>query len=461
MKIALKILLLFFASINLLLAWRALFRLHQPTTVIFWIFKVVISAVSPFLFLSALIILFFGLRLHSTATIILAGLSALLFMVHIEQITRAPDKSTDFDSAFGSDWKNNIPSATKDKFLSSRYVLKLPKHSEPIFSQNISFYKIPGSNRELFCDIWQPPKDVRRSGVAFIYFHGSAWTSLDKDFGTRPFFKHLANQGHVIMDVAYRLFPETDFTGMVYDAKHAIAWMKENASAYGIDSNRIVIGGGSAGAHVALLAAYTNFNERFTPADLESKDLKVHGVISLYGQADLVATYYHTTQHLTKHSSLGPQKEGEHGGMPSWLQHKMGDNFHRLCFDKNVEPGMLSPMLGGSPDEKPESYTLFSPIIHVDHFSPPTLIIHGSHDILAPLPPIQNLYFQLKKQHVPVVMHIVPQSDHAFDLILPKFSPSAQNAIYDVERFLAIMAYNPVKRMKVYSELGTMSYFVQ
>ena len=55
---------------------------------------------------------------------------------------------------------------------------------------------------------------------------------LDKDLGTRPFFAHLASQGHVIMDVAYRLAPETDMMGMVHDVKRSIVWMKEHALAY-------------------------------------------------------------------------------------------------------------------------------------------------------------------------------------------------------------------------------------
>jgi hypothetical protein len=192
MKLALKILLILFASINLLLVWRALFKLHQPTTVFFWIIKVLISAVSPFLFLAGLVIIFFGLRLHSVPAIALGGLSALVFLIHIELVTRPPDNSTGFESAFGPGWKNNIPPKTKDKFLSARYVLKLPNRAEPVFTQNISYYKITGTDRELACDIWQPPKNITRSGVAFIYLHGSAWTSLDKDYGTRPFFKHLA-----------------------------------------------------------------------------------------------------------------------------------------------------------------------------------------------------------------------------------------------------------------------------
>jgi hypothetical protein len=37
-------------------------------------------------------------------------------------------------------------------------------------------------------------------------------------------------------------------------------------------------------------------------------------------------------------------------------------------------------------------------------------------------------------------MHILPQTDHGFDLVLPKIAPAAHNAIYDVERFIALMA---------------------
>jgi len=48
--------------------------------------------------------------------------------------------------------------------------------------------------------------------------------------------------------------------------------MKESAGTYGINPNRIVVGGGSAGGHLALLAAYTKNNLRFSPKELEGKD---------------------------------------------------------------------------------------------------------------------------------------------------------------------------------------------
>ncbi len=440
MILALLTIVVFVASVNFVLTWLIWVGLRQPTTLLLWMIKVFTSAISPVLFLVGLLTIVFGFALNSLPAVALGSLSALLYFVHIIKITRAPETASCFESAFDTLWENRIPQERKTSFLSSRYVLRLPDSPEPIFNPNISFYTIHGTNRQLLCDIWQPPKSVKHTELAFIYVHGGAWTALDKDYGTRAFFRHLANQGHVIMDIAYRLFPETDFMGMVYDAKHAVAWMKANAAFYGVNPDRIVIGGGSAGGHIALLVGYTDQNKALMPDDLESVDTSVQGVISFYGQSDLVATYYHTCQNLATRSALAKQKEGEPGGMPGWIQKSMGEDYHRLGFDKDVEPGMIAPILGGHPNEKPESYSLFSPITHVHNGCPPTLILHGEHDILAPVKAIRQLNSRLKEAGVPTVMHILPQTDHAFDLILPKISPSAHNAFYDVERFMSIMA---------------------
>ena len=400
--------------------------------------KVFISALSPVSLLTGIIFAILGIVLNSLPAIAIGSCSALLYLIHIIKIGSAPDPSTGLEKTFGEKWDNRFHQERKKFFLRSRYVLKLSASPDPIFNQNISFHTIADTNRELLCDIWQPPSNINHSGIAFIYLHGSAWTHLDKDYGTRIFFRHLASQGHVIMDVAYRLFPETDFMGMVHDVKHAVAWMKTRAAIYGIDPNRIVIGGGSAGAHIALLSAYTSQNRQFMPMDLEKVDLNVRGVISFYGQADLKATYYHTCQHIIARS-LAKNKKGSSGAMPQWIRKRMGENYHRLGFDKEAEPGMLSPMLGGNPDERPGAYSLFSPITHVHNDCPPTLIIHGEHDILAPVKAICELHSLLMEAGVPAVMQLLPQTDHAFDLILPRISPSAHNAYYETERFLAIL----------------------
>ena len=142
----------------------------------------------------------------------------------------------------GYDWETHIKPQQKNHFLPARIILRLPAVPNPRIEQNISFSAVPGTDRKLLCDLWQPPKNVIPSGLAFIYLHGGAWYLLDKDVGTRPFFSHLAAQGHVIMDVAYRLAPETDLMGMVNDVKRAINWIKENASTYKVNPDRIVLG---------------------------------------------------------------------------------------------------------------------------------------------------------------------------------------------------------------------------
>jgi len=291
------------------------------------------------------------------------------------------------------------------------------------------------------CDVWLPPAGVAPSGLAFIYLHGGAWYLLDKDLGTRPFFKHLAAQGHVIMDVAYRLSPETDMMGMIHDVKRAIVWMKEHANAYGVNPNRIVVGGGSSGAHLALMAAYTSSDPQFTPRELEGKDISVCSVVSFYGPADLSAMYYHTNQHLTTRSTPDRPKKPVPTQMPAWMVKSLGSEYHRLGFDKGfVNAGAFAPLMGGHPDECPEIYARYSPVTHVHTHCPPTLLIHGEHDIMAPVKSTHDLYERLVKEKVPAVLHILPQTDHAFDLQLPKISPSVHNAFYDVERFLALHA---------------------
>jgi acetyl esterase/lipase len=334
MKLFLEILLIFLASVNLLMTRFALVKLGHTTTPLLWFIKVVTSAVSPLLLVFGLLVAIIALIFNSTPLVVIATCSVLLYLIHIVQATRAPDASTGLENMFNENRPTYIEPERKSLFLRKRYVLWLPKSPEPIFEQDIPFYTVADTSRSLLCDIWQPPKTIKNSGLAFIYLHGSAWTILDKDFGTRTFFRHLASQGHVIMDVAYRLFPEADFMGMVHDTKHAIAWMKAHAPAYDINLERIIVGGGSAGAHLALLAAYTASSNQPTPTDLKGVDLGVYGVISLYGQSDLLATYYHTGQHLNTGASDGKKKKNGFSSMPSWIEKRMDKDFHDLSLIK-------------------------------------------------------------------------------------------------------------------------------
>ena len=411
-----------------------------------WVLKVTVSSFTTVLLATGALTVIVGWTTDSSAIAFLGFAVLVINFIHFTNATSAPGVKTGFVQAFGNGWEKTIPETRRAKFLKNRTTLFLPATPQANLKQDLPFATVPGTGRALLCDLWLPPTGVASSGLAFIYLHGSAFYLSDKDYGTRPFFSHLAAQGHVIMDVAYRLSPETDIKGMVHDAKRAVAWLKDHAAVYGIDPGKIILGGGSAGGHLALLAAYTPGHTDFTPDDLAGKDTSVCGAISVYGTTDLEALYYHTNQHLTTRSEPGRPKKPVPTKMPDWLIRSIGSDFHRLGFDKGFEKaGALAYLLGGHPDEIPQVYKMYSPATYVHGGCPPTLLIQGAHDIMAPLKAARLLAELLLANGVKMVYHELPQVDHAFDLFFPKISPAAHNAIFDMERFLSLMAEDRVE----------------
>ena len=121
------------------------------------------------------------------------------------------------------------------------------------------------------------------------------------------------------------------------------------------------------------------------------------------------------------------------------MQRLMGANYHRLGMDKPASAGAFAVMLGGHPDEIPEAYRRFSPIEYVHPGCPPTLLIQGEDDLITPVMSTFALYRKLMEARVQALCVAYPQTDHGFDLMLPDVSPTAQSALYDIERFLALM----------------------
>jgi acetyl esterase/lipase len=279
--------------------------------------------------------------------------------------------------------------------------------------------------------------------LAFIYLHGGAWHWMGKDFNTRSFFRHLASQGHVVMDVAYRMCPEVDIYGMIGDVKRAIVWMKVNAGTYGVNPARVVVAGGSAGGHLALLAAYAPDHAKLTPADVRDTgaSASVRAVVAYYAGTDMRAFYqYFDTTFGSLVQGLAP---GE-GSALFRLLHPMTETLMGSSVEILEVPDlsikwMMGNLLGGSPDEVPAVYELASPMTHVTSGSPPTLFLQGEHDCFQPAHLSRALYHKLVESGVPSVYVEFPQTDHGFDLLMPRYAPAAQAALFDVERFLALM----------------------
>lgn len=415
-----KIIATLLSFLCLLLNATLFVHLRPPYSFYFVVFQVFAAGLAPFLVILGGMGAVLGWFSQAWAAFAAGILGAAISIAYMLLVT-APQPG--IAQAFGEDWETRISPSQASRLLKWRWMPGLPKTEEPVFEQNISFWTIAGTDRELLCDIWQPPAGVERSGLAFVYLHGGAWYTLDKDIYTRPMFAQLTAQGHVVMDVSYRKMPEVDIYGMVADVKRAVAWMKANADRYGVDPERIVLGGGSSGGHLALLAAYSGGDPRLTPAELEGRDLSVRAVVSMYGPTDLRLCYHH----LGQERLIGlPRQEI---GLPGAATMK-----------KNLtDGGRIDMLLGGHPHEVPEMYALASPVTHVDADSPPTLLIQGEPDVIAPAAATRLLHRRLVENGVPAVNIIYPLTNHAFDLLLPQVSPPAQAALYYLERFLALM----------------------
>ncbi len=406
--------------LTLILNGSLFIRLRPPYSFFFWALQLAAVILSPVLIVMGLLAAGLGWLSHAPFAVAAGLLGAAVSALYIALVT-VPQPG--FERAFGKDWRTRIPPSREGHMLRRRWNLGWPRTGEPRWERDIPFWTIPGTDRKLLCDVWQPPPGVARSGLAFIYLHGSGWYIGDKDLGTRPLFRHLAGQGHVIMDVAYRLCPEVDIYGMVGDVKRAVAWLKTNAAQYQVNPERVVVGGGSAGGHLALLAAYAPHHPRLTPTDVQAFDLAVRGVVSYYGPTDLRAVYEHLD--LTRTIGL-PRVEI---GLPAAAQMKKS----------MTDMGRLDTLLGGHLHQVPEVYELASPVAHIHPGCPPTLLIQGEPDVITPAPATRVLYHGLMECGVPATNIIYPLTNHAFDMFLPQLSPPTHAALYYLERFLALM----------------------
>jgi acetyl esterase/lipase len=109
---------------------------------------------------------------------------------------------------------------------------------------------------ELKIWIFEPVQKSAKPLPAIVFFFGGGWVG-GSPTQFEPQSRHLASRGMIAIVADYRVKTRQNAkpADCVSDAKACVRWVRANAARLGIDPQRIAVGGGSAGGHLAASTA--------------------------------------------------------------------------------------------------------------------------------------------------------------------------------------------------------------
>jgi acetyl esterase/lipase len=219
-------------------------------------------------------------------------------------------------------------SCKKDEGTVTPQPTTLPEKTE----MNVSY----GSNAAQKMDIYLPAGRTTANTKVMIMIHGGGWSQGDKSELT-AYVDTMKRRmpGWAIFNINYRLATGSAnfFPTQENDVKAAIDFIYSKRNEYAISDKYVMIGT-SAGAHLALLHAYKNT----TP-------VKIKAVVDFFGPTDMADMYNNPVNPLV--------------------------------------PALMIQVTGGTPATHASIYSQATPLNYITAQSPPTIILHGGVDIVV------------------------------------------------------------------------------
>lgn len=244
-------------------------------------------------------------------------------------------------------------------------------------------------------DIYRPRGVDLTDAPVLVQVHGGAWTIGSKEQQGLILMNRMASRGWVCVAMNYRLAPKHPWPAQIVDVKKAIAWTRARIEQYGGDPSYLVVTGGSAGGHLAALAALTPGD--FQPG-FEDADTSVAGCVPFYGVYDLAG--------LT----------GEKHAV------QMRDHF-------------LAPrVFRKDSTEHRDEFVAASPLARVNEDAPDFFVLHGANDTLVDVRQARAFVAALREvSKRTVTYHELRGTQHAFEVFS---SIRSQHTIRAVQRWL-------------------------
>ena len=215
------------------------------------------------------------------------------------------------------------------------------------------------ATRELKLDTYSPPPGTKATKTAIVLIHGGGWMTGERGM-MAPLANALAAQGFMVIAPEYRLIPEAPWPAQIDDITAAVSWVAANAEGLGIARDRIVLAGGSAGGHLALLAT----------ARLR-QEIPIAAVLSLFSAS-------------------------------------------ALSVEERPAKGLFNATMLVGPKPAPEALSAANPIDQITAGFPPVFLLHGTADwLIDPIASV-NLYNKLTDLGVTAELHLVANANHEF-----------------------------------------------
>ncbi len=298
------------------------------------------------------------------------------------------------EESFGPDFRELVchPASVQPTCTPRSGLLRKPGPHQRYAGQTSDISYGPGG-RDNLLDIWRR-HDLAPGSRApvLIQVPGGAWAVGDQRVQGYTLMSHMAELGWICVSINYSKSPRCAFPSHVVDVKRAIAWVRENIADYGGDPDFLAITGGSAGGHLASLAALTPNDPAFQPG-FENADTTVQAVAPYYGVYDFTDF----------------------------------DNMHEMML-----PFLEHFVMKARYAEEPERFKAASPISYVHGEAPPFFVLHGEKDELVPSGQARAFTAALREAGAASVSYAeLANAHHAFDITPTVRSRLAAKAVAD------------------------------
>lgn len=264
----------------------------------------------------------------------------------------------------------------------------------------LDFYEIQGLESQTSLEVSRDePEPTPRP--ALVWIHGGGWIAGDRGDIPSIAFEIAEEGGFHLVSVGYRLSGDDaePWPGIIHEVKSAIRWLKLNSGELGIDPSLLIVGGESAGAHLAAMVASSGGVEGLEGEANPGATSSVAGAVLFYGPYNLSTIAGHG-QELSDSGECG-----------------MGFDPVPVLFlhDCPVPDDLLSgdPISGCDQDDVMKG----SPVSHVDFTDPPMYLASGTSDCVVPWQQTLEMQNALQSAGVPHEVSITQGGEHDTDTL--------------------------------------------